>query len=77
VRAVLGASRVPAADLANLAAGDVIVLEREVDDPLRVFVGNEERFAAYAGTRRNRLALQIAGLVDEDGRVRSFEGDVP
>jgi flagellar motor switch protein FliM len=74
VRAILGASRVPAADLANLATGDVIVLERTVETPLRVFVGNEERFAAFAGTRRNRLALQIAGLIDEDGRVQAFEG---
>jgi len=74
VRAILGGANVPALDLARLAPGDVIVLDREVDDPLRVMVGNCERFAAAPGTRGRKLALQLSGLVDDDGWVTPFHG---
>lgn len=74
LRAILGEASVPAADIANLQPGDVLVLGREVADPLRVFVGNCERFAAFPGTRGRRFALQLSGTVDDDGWVNPFEG---
>lgn len=73
IRAVLGSARVPAMDLANLQPGDVLVLDREVHEPVRVFVGNCERFAAAPGTRGRRLGLQVTGLIDDDGWVQPFE----
>jgi flagellar motor switch protein FliM len=72
IRAILGDARVDAFDLANLSEGDVIVLDREAQDPLRVRVGNQERFAGIAGTRGRRLALQLTGQVDDDGWVKPF-----
>ena len=73
LRAFLGNARVPASDLAHLEAGDVIVLNQEVEDPLRVQVGNCERFAGFPGTRGKRVALQVSGVVDDDGWVKPFE----
>lgn len=75
VRTILGSARVSAVDLARLEPGDIIVLDREVDEPLRVMVGNCERFAGVPGTRGRRLALQVTGIVDDDGWVRPFEDD--
>jgi flagellar motor switch protein FliM len=75
VRTMLGGARVDAVDLANLQPGDVIVLDQEAADPLRVMVGNCERFAGSPGTRGKRLALQISGIVDDDGWVRPFEDE--
>ncbi len=75
IQALLGGARLPARDIATLQPGDVIVLDREVEDPIRVKVGNCERFAAKTGTRGIRLALQLSGLVDDDGWVTTFEGD--
>lgn len=75
VKTMLGAARVPASDLAQLEPGDVIVLDREVDEPLRVLIGNCERFAGSPGTRGKRMALRIEGLVDDDGCVRPFGGE--
>ena len=74
LRAMLGGATLPAADIANLQPGDVIVLDREVEEPLRVLVGNCERFAGSAGTRGRKLALQLSGIVDDDGWVKPFEG---
>jgi flagellar motor switch protein FliM len=76
VRAMLGGARVDAHDIANLAEGDVIILEHEVAAPLRVLVGNCERFAGFPGTRGRRLALQLSGVVDDDGWVKPFEDAV-
>lgn len=73
LRAMLGEARVEATDLADLAPGDVIVLDHQVADPLRLFVGNCERFAGFAGTHGRKMALQVSGLVDDDGWVRPFE----
>lgn len=73
LRAILGSARVPAVDLARLEPGDIIVLDREIDEPLRLMVGNCERFAGVPGTHGRRLALQVTGMVDDDGWVRPFE----
>lgn len=73
LRAMLGGARVDAVDLAQLAPGDVIVLDHLVEDPLRILVGNCERYAGFPGTRGRKMALQVSGLVDDDGWVKSFE----
>jgi flagellar motor switch protein FliM len=72
LRAMLGSARVPAADLARLEPGDIIVLDQEVSEPLRILVGNCERFAGAPGTHGRRVALQVTGLVDDDGWVKPF-----
>ena len=73
MRAMLGHTRVDAGDIANLQPGDVILLDREVDEPVRVMIGNCERFAGFVGTRGRKLALQLSGVVDDDGWVKPFE----
>jgi flagellar motor switch protein FliM len=72
LRALLGGARVEAADIAGLEPGDVIVLDHAAKEPLRVFVGNCERFAGFPGTRGRKLALQLSGTIDDDGWVRPF-----
>ncbi len=76
IRAVLGDARIPAAELSSLQPGDVLVLDTRVEDPLRVYVGNIERFAASAGTRGKHIAAQITGLVNGDGVVVPFDEDI-
>lgn len=73
LRAMLGSARVDAVDIAHLQPGDVIVLDHDVESPLRVMVGNCERFAGSPGTRGRKLALQLSGIVDDDGWVKPFE----
>ena len=67
------ADLVDASDLAGLAPGDVIVLDSLAADPLRLLVGNCERFAGFPGTKGRKLALQVSGRVDDDGWVKTFE----
>jgi len=72
VRAILGRARISAEELAELREGDVILLDQEVGDPIRVMLSNVERFAGHPGTVGRRLGVKIEGLVDEDGFVRPF-----
>ena len=74
LRAMLGAARVDATDVANLQVGDIIVLESEVADPVRISVGDAQRFAGSPGIRGRKMALQLSGLIDDDGWVKPFEG---
>jgi flagellar motor switch protein FliM len=76
VTVTLGEAMVAASDLAALEPGDVLVLDHKVVDPLRLSVGNCERFAGSPGIRGRRVALQISGQVDDDGWVTTFE-DAP
>lgn len=75
IRAMLGEARIPAPDIANLQKGDVIVLTCQPEDPIRVLVGGNERFAASPGTRGRHMALQVNGMIDSDGWVVPFEGE--
>ena len=77
VRTMLGGARVEVVDIANLQPGDVIVLDQAAENPLRVMIGNCERFAGSPGTRGKRLAVQISGIVDDDGWVKSFKDPAP
>ncbi|HMS57318.1 MAG TPA: flagellar motor switch protein FliM [Tepidiformaceae bacterium] len=73
IRAILGKAVVAATDIAHLRPGDVMVLDHTVEEPLRMLVGNCERYAGAPGTRGKRLALQVSGVVDDDGWVKPFE----
>ncbi|WP_420456782.1 FliM/FliN family flagellar motor switch protein [Rubrivirga sp.] len=59
LRAELGRVRLPIGDLLRLAQDDVIPLDRPADAPVAVWVGDQLRCDARAGTRGARLALQL------------------
>ncbi|MDZ7728541.1 MAG: FliM/FliN family flagellar motor switch protein [Dehalococcoidia bacterium] len=77
LRAMLGDTTIGASELAGIQEGDVLLLDTRVDDPLRLIVGNVERFAGYPGTRGKKLAVQVSGLIDDDGFPVPFQEDGP
>jgi len=64
VRLVLGNATMRLGDLANLSPGDVIPLERFLDDQLTVQIVNRTRFLAHAGRVGKRIIAQIVSIVD-------------
>jgi flagellar motor switch protein FliM len=71
MRAELGRVRLPINELLRLQEGDVIPLERRVNESIRVFVGTKEKFRAQAGRAGRYRALRIlevneATLVHEE-----------
>ncbi|MFD1204158.1 MULTISPECIES: flagellar motor switch protein FliM [Sporosarcina] len=59
VVAELGQGSLSVEDFLYLQVGDVISLDRKIDDPLIVKVGDIPKFAVQPGHLRNRMAVQI------------------
>ncbi|MFO7171549.1 MAG: flagellar motor switch protein FliM [Bacillota bacterium] len=59
----LGTAELTIRELLDLQVGDLIVLDRRVDEELTVYVGNQPKFRARPGQRSGRLAVRLTGLV--------------
>ena len=65
--AFLGHSEILVRDLLDLAKGDVIPLNRSVNDPLPIYVGEFMKFKSIPGLHGEHLAVQITEIVKEGG----------
>ena len=66
VTAVLGNSTINVSDFATLQIGDIIRLNRKVDDELDVFVGDIRKFTALPGTSEKNYAVRITTVIREE-----------
>ena len=66
VKAVLGNSRISVSDFATLQRGDIIRLDRKVDDELDVYVGNIRKFTALPGSSGDNYAVRITSVIREE-----------
>ena len=65
--AELGTSQISVNDFLNLTKGDVITLNRSVDAPLQVKIGEKLKYIGTPGTVKGKLAVQITDIVNEGG----------
>lgn len=63
--AELGSSQITIHEFLNLAAGDVIKLDREAGQPLQLMVGERHKYFGSPGTVKGKLAVQITDIVNE------------
>ncbi|MEK8130223.1 flagellar motor switch protein FliM [Paenibacillus filicis] len=63
--AELGESQISVKEFLNLNAGDVITLNRSVDEALRIRIGEKLKYFGTPGTTRGKLAVQISEVVQE------------
>lgn len=66
ISAELGRSNITVMDFVNLQPGDVIKLDRKVDEELNVFVGNIVKFKALPGVLDERSAIKITEIIREE-----------
>ncbi len=66
VKAILGNSSVSIADFANLQVGDVIKLNRKVEDELDIYVGDIKKFSALPGSYNDNYAVRITEILREE-----------
>lgn len=59
IRSVLGTARLDAIDVASLAKGDVVVLDRKVSDALPLFVGDASIFSCRPGIHGTHVAVEV------------------
>ncbi len=66
VKAVLGKSTISVSDFAGLQPGDIICLDRKVDEELDVYVGNIRKFTALPGTSGDDYAVRVTSVIKEE-----------
>lgn len=66
VKAVLGKSTISVNDFLNLSVGDIIKIDRKVDEELNVYVGNIHKFTALPGSANDNYAVRLINVLRGD-----------
>ncbi len=66
IKAMLGRSSINVQDFVNLQIGDIIRVDKGVDEELEVYVGNIKKFAALPGYSNDRYAVRITEVLREE-----------
>lgn len=66
IKALLGDSKLSVADFSNLQVGDIIRVDKKVDEELDVYVGNIKKFAALPGYSDDKYAVRITEVLREE-----------
>ncbi|MDE7435116.1 MAG: flagellar motor switch protein FliM [Lachnospiraceae bacterium] len=66
VKAVLGNSIISVNDFVGLQIGDIIRLDRKVDEELDVYVGNIKKFTALPGASGEDYAVRVTSIIREE-----------
>lgn len=66
LRAVLGTSSISVNDFMNLQLGDIIRLDSEINGDLMVYVGNIKKFTAVPGSSKEKYAVQVTSVLEEE-----------
>ena len=62
--AVVGGSNITVSELLNLQKGDIILLNKKVEDPLEIYVENQLKFKAKPGIKKKNVAVMITEVVE-------------
>ena len=66
VKAVLGNSTISVSDFSTLQVGDIIRLNRNVEEELDVYVGNLRKFSALPGASGDNYAVRVTEVIREE-----------
>ena len=66
LKAVLGKSKISVADFVTLQYGDIIRLNRKVEQELDVYVGNIKKFKALPGYFEDKYAVRVTEVIREE-----------
>lgn len=66
MKAVLGRSTISVLDFANLQIGDIIRVDKKVDQELEVYVGNIKKFMALPGYSNDKYAVRVTDIIREE-----------
>jgi flagellar motor switch protein FliM len=62
----LGQTIVSLRDLLALSPGDVILFDKPTTTPLVAKINDIEKFEVFAGTNRDRIAVQVANIIESE-----------
>lgn len=65
VKAVLGKTNISVNDFVNLQLGDIIRLDTDIEQDLKVYVGNIKKFTALPGSSKDKYAVRVTSVIRE------------
>lgn len=66
ISAELGTSTIMVMDFINLQVGDIIKLNKKIEDELDVYVGNIVKFKALPGSSEKKYAVKVTEIIREE-----------
>ena len=66
IKAVLGKSTISVNDFVNIQKGDIIRIDKKVEDELDIYVGNIVKFKALPGAAEDKYAVKITTIIREE-----------
>ena len=66
VKAILGSSSISVSDFSMLQIGDIIRIDRNVEEELDVYVGNLRKFSALPGVSGDKYAVRVTEVIREE-----------
>ncbi|MDH8676621.1 flagellar motor switch protein FliM [Fusibacter bizertensis] len=63
--AVVGGSNITVSELLNLQKGDIILLNKNVEEPLDIYVENQLKYKAKPGIKKKNVAIMISEIIEE------------
>lgn len=66
VKAKLGNSTISVSDFVNLQKGDIIKINKQINEELEVYVGNIKKFTALPGSSGDNYAVRVTSIVKEE-----------
>ncbi|SFF96347.1 flagellar motor switch protein FliM [Desulfotomaculum arcticum] len=67
ITAVIGEAEIQVEDFLQIQVGDVVVLDRNVNNDLDVYIGDKLKFGAQVGSVGDKLAIQVVSLFEGEG----------
>uniref|UniRef100_UPI004057B372 flagellar motor switch protein FliM n=1 Tax=Agathobacter sp. TaxID=2021311 RepID=UPI004057B372 len=66
IRAVLGQTVISVGEFSTLQVGDIIRLDRDVEENLDIYVGNIKKFSALPGSSGDNYAVRVTEVIREE-----------
>ncbi len=66
VKSILGNSNISVMDFVNIQVGDIIKLNKDVNEELDVYVGNIKKFKALPGSSTENYAVKVTEIIREE-----------
>ena len=66
IKAILGRSTISVQDFVNIQLGDIIKIDKKVNEELEIYVGDIKKFEALPGYSNNKYAVRITEIIREE-----------
>jgi flagellar motor switch protein FliM len=68
IRTILGKTVVPFDDIANIQVGDIISLDRNLNEKMEVHVGKNVKYLGNPGIKNKKYSIKLTDVIDKENK---------